>query len=359
MSQIDPLLRPSHGPDPLPQSVESRSCSIPSTSQIDPLLRLSYGPDDVLSLPLSSINTDPIPDHLPLPAIASQHPNLPSTSSESSLASSSSLGIAVSSSSSSSSLLSIPPVDKGLPSQPSVRLVMADPSINARYASQLRPVFIEHVADVHERAEQKRRRDQEALQDKKRMNQRVVVFSFAKNDTDPVVVDIQDGFTYPYFKLTQVVLDDLELASPDDDQLCRAMHYFDPAFDTWVKVKVDSVIELTKPSQKLFFKGMNVMSYSSFDRHFQAAATPSCRVDNPCVSLSQECNYVKCNLTIMKACTLDMLNEQLESMLDEDQGDALPLLSQKCCVRSNQPLLPFQKPRREGSMAACSAPSAK
>lgn len=57
---------------------------------------------------------------------------------------------------------------------------MADPSINARYTSQLQPVFVDHVAEVHERAEQKRRCDQEALQDKKRMHQRVVVFSFAK-----------------------------------------------------------------------------------------------------------------------------------------------------------------------------------
>lgn len=149
----------------------------------------------------------------------------------------------------------------------------------------------------------------------------------------------------------QVVLNDLELASPDDDKPCCAVHYFDPAFDTWVKVKVDSVIELTKLSQKLFFKGTNVMSYPSFDCHLAVAATPLCHVDNPRVSLSQEHNYLKHTQTIMKARTLGTLDEQLEFTSDEDQGDALPLLPclQKCCVQSSESLPPTQKPCHEGS----------
>lgn len=74
----------------------------------------------------------------------------------------------------------MPQVDKGPPSQPLPQLIMADPSIKPHYTSQLWPVFVEHIADVHERAEQKCRHDQEALQHKKWMNQRVIVFSFAK-----------------------------------------------------------------------------------------------------------------------------------------------------------------------------------
>lgn len=120
-------------------------------------------------------------------------------------------------------------------------------------------------------------------------------------------------------------------------------------------MKVDSVIKLTKPLQKLFFKGTNVTSYPSFDRHLEAAATPLRRVDNPRVSLSQERDYVKRNKTIMKARTLDTLDEQLELTSDEDQGNALPTLSQKRRVQSSQPLPPPRKPCREGSTAACSA----
>ena len=58
------------------------------------------------------------------------------------------------------------------------RIQMADASINPHHASQLRPIFVEHVASVHERAEKKRQRDQELIQEKKRARERVIVFSF-------------------------------------------------------------------------------------------------------------------------------------------------------------------------------------
>ena len=55
---------------------------------------------------------------------------------------------------------------------------MVDASINSRHASQLRPIFVDHVASVHERSEKKRQRDQELVQEKKRACERVTVFSF-------------------------------------------------------------------------------------------------------------------------------------------------------------------------------------
>ena len=55
---------------------------------------------------------------------------------------------------------------------------MVDASINPRHASQLRPIFVDHVASVHERSEKKRQRDQELVQEKKRARERVIVFSF-------------------------------------------------------------------------------------------------------------------------------------------------------------------------------------
>jgi hypothetical protein len=57
---------------------------------------------------------------------------------------------------------------------------MADASINPRYASQLHPIFVDHVADVHERAEQKCWHAQEVLQNKKRAQEHVIVFSYTK-----------------------------------------------------------------------------------------------------------------------------------------------------------------------------------
>ncbi|KAG6369296.1 hypothetical protein JVT61DRAFT_15478 [Boletus reticuloceps] len=68
-------------------------------------------------------------------------------------------------------LLSVP-----APSYPQ----MADVSINPRHASQLWPIFVEHVARVHERAEKKCERNQQSILDKKRMCKRVLAFSFYK-----------------------------------------------------------------------------------------------------------------------------------------------------------------------------------
>ncbi|KAF8436851.1 hypothetical protein L210DRAFT_3647669 [Boletus edulis BED1] len=144
---------------------------------------------------------------------------------------------------SSFSSISLP---EGSSSQPA-RVTMADTLINPRYASQLCPIFVDHIADVHERAEQKCWHAQEVLQDKKRARKRVVAFSFTKNNEPPVTVDFQNRFSYPYFRLTAPVLDDLELVSsgPNGDKPCQAVHYFDSKFDTWVKMKVNSIIELS------------------------------------------------------------------------------------------------------------------
>ena len=38
-----------------------------------------------------------------------------------------------------------------------------------------------------------------------------------QNDAEPVTVDFQDGFVYPYFRLTRAALIDLELILPDSE----------------------------------------------------------------------------------------------------------------------------------------------
>lgn len=108
-------------------------------------------------------------------------------------------------------------------------------------------------------------------------------------------------------------------------------------------MKVDSVIELTKPSQKLFFKGINVTSYPRFDHHFGAA---SAREANLRVSLSQERTYVKQTQTNKKARALDAFDALLELSSDENSNNP-PLAPppQKRRTQSNYLLPRSQKPR--------------
>ena len=152
-SQLDPPLSLSHGSDIHWPSDQSHLHSPPPMSQIDPLLRppLSDAPDvspllaDLLACPNSSaLHIDPL-----LHSAGS----LWSTSSESSFSSRASPPVPVSSSSFS---ISLPKShgDKEQQSQlPSSRLTVADASINPRYTSQLRPIFVEHVAEVHAEAQ--------------------------------------------------------------------------------------------------------------------------------------------------------------------------------------------------------------
>lgn len=232
---------------------------------------------------------------------------------------------------------------------------MADASVNPRYISQLRPVFVDNVAEVHERAEQKRRCAQEDLLKKKKASESVLVFSFTKDDEPPVFMEFQDRFSYPYFTLTEGVLDHLELGpsteSAKGNKLNHTVHYYNPVHDTWMKRAVDSVILLTKPSQTLFFKATNVTSYPSFDRHFAAAAaTP---VSHKEVNfrhgpvLSGERRYVRRTRTKMRAGTSQTLDDVLEiSSSDEVQDDTLPVLTQK--RRFDQSEAPSSQRRRCG-----------
>lgn len=97
-------------------------------------------------------------------------------------------------------------------------------------------------------------------------------------------MDIEDGFIYPYFKLTRSVLLDLELITPEvTTTTLPVVHYFDARIDNWVKKKMDGIIELAGPSQWLFFKGINVTSYPHFDKHFHSSPGGK---SNPRVSLS-------------------------------------------------------------------------
>jgi len=106
------------------------------------------------------------------------------------------------------------------------------------------------------------------------------------------------------------VLTDLELLPHCEAEPATSpvVHYFNLMLDTWVKMKLGGVIELMRPLQKLFFKGTDVTSYPSFNRHFQSAAP---REPNLHLSLSQERTYVK-HAQIVTKSRMSALDEMLE-----------------------------------------------
>jgi hypothetical protein len=128
---------------------------------------------------------------------------------------------------------------------------------------------------------------------------------------------------YPYFKLTVAVLDDLQLALSEAETPNRAVHFFNRRLDTWVMMKVNSVIDLTGSLQKLFFKGTHVTLYPSFDHHLEAVATPASH-PNSRLSLSQERSNVRRAQTMMQSRTSNLLAGIIELTSDDDSSDSLP-----------------------------------
>ena len=71
--------------------------------------------------------------------------------------------------------ISSPTVDHSLATS---GIQIADASINPHHASQLHPIFVDHVASVHQQAVKKHQHDQELVQEKKRAREHMIVFSF-------------------------------------------------------------------------------------------------------------------------------------------------------------------------------------
>ncbi|KAF8547817.1 hypothetical protein OG21DRAFT_841531 [Imleria badia] len=173
----------------------------------------------------------------------------------------------------------------------SIQAFLPNPT-NPRFASHLRPVFIEHVANAQAHAEEKRRRDAEQLQHRRQAAEHVVAFSFPNDGAEPLPVDFQE-FDYPYFKLSRVVLVELELASPDEQIPCDSIHYFNPDLDCWVKMKVGSTLTIAKPGQRLFFKAVHVKMFPAFDHLYNRANAAFDHNPNLCTMLPQERKHIK------------------------------------------------------------------
>jgi hypothetical protein len=99
-------------------------------------------------------------------------------------------------------------------------------------------------------------------------------------------VNFQD-FSYPYFKLTRQALIELELAHPDEEPPLL-VHYFNPDVDYWIKMKVDCMIIVASPGQRLFFKAINVKSFPSFDRLYARTTLSLQHQPNAHTMLTQE-----------------------------------------------------------------------
>jgi len=78
--------------------------------------------------------------------------------------------------------------------------------------------------------------------------------SIAQNDTDPMVVEFQDGFIWPYFIITTSVLDRVGLSLSS----AVSLNLYRPRMKLWTCISVGHVVHLSINDTRIFLKPSNV-----------------------------------------------------------------------------------------------------
>ncbi|KAF8227031.1 hypothetical protein L208DRAFT_1223569, partial [Tricholoma matsutake] len=90
----------------------------------------------------------------------------------------------------------------------------------------------------------------------------VVINSWHEDNEPPAILELQEGFSWPYLVLTADVLANLELDTPCLVQLYRQ------DLGTWLNIKPGHLITVKK-GDHVFLKARNVKNYQDFDRHLK------------------------------------------------------------------------------------------
>ena len=80
------------------------------------------------------------------------------------------------------------------------------------------------------------------------------LMSIAQNNTDPMVVEFQDGFIWPYFIINTSVLDRVSLSL----SLAVSLNLYRPCMKLWTCISVDHIIHLSINNKNIFLKPSNV-----------------------------------------------------------------------------------------------------
>jgi hypothetical protein len=78
--------------------------------------------------------------------------------------------------------------------------------------------------------------------------------SIAQNDTDPMVVEFQDGFIWPYFTINTSVLNRIGLSLSS----AMSLNLYCPCMRLWTCISVDHIVHLSINDTRIFLKPSNV-----------------------------------------------------------------------------------------------------
>jgi hypothetical protein len=153
-----------------------------------------------------------------------------------------------------------------------------------RFASHLRPIYIESLAREQTLEFAKAKLDAERITSAKQAAQKVTVHAWRPRVPEPESRQIQKGFTWPFFKLSAVIL---SLVNLQQSAELGDLQMYDETDDFWVTVDVDHIVEVQE-GQRVFLRDRSVRSCQGFDELFKQVSRPHLRNN-----LAQERAYVR------------------------------------------------------------------
>ena len=153
-----------------------------------------------------------------------------------------------------------------------------------RFASHLRPIYVDSLAREQALELAKSKLDAERIASAKQAAQKVTVHAWVPNATEPESRHIQKGFIWPFFKLSMEILTLLELQHTVES---GSLQVYDEVDGYWVTIDIDHVMEVSE-GQCVFLRDRSVKVCQGFDDLFKPISYPHLRNN-----LSQERAYVR------------------------------------------------------------------
>ncbi|KAF4574427.1 hypothetical protein EYR40_005849 [Pleurotus pulmonarius] len=131
-----------------------------------------------------------------------------------------------------------------------------------RYATQMPPLFTTEILRRQEQHEIARQSESERLDSLQRVKRDITVYAWNEDGNPPVIMSIQDGFSWPHFIVSQKLLEELDLKG--------RISLYSPTLLTWTQVKVGHVIVVHERS-RVFLKSSKLRDLVDFEEHRNTA----------------------------------------------------------------------------------------
>ncbi|KAF8157691.1 hypothetical protein BJ912DRAFT_839446, partial [Pholiota molesta] len=154
------------------------------------------------------------------------------------------------------------------------------------FYSHISAVFTEQMALEESMREVNRKKNAMQLETKQKVQQTVVIYAWMEDNLIPAPFEIQDGFIWPHFILSEPVLTAAGFHDVSEDMRFNLFHF---NLGHWTTVKLNHVVELKDPH--VFIKASHVQlcqDFSKFHDSMTASITPNIRSN-----LAGERAYVK------------------------------------------------------------------